>query len=70
MPVYEYQCLDCNHIFSQFFFTLDTGVVCCPVCQSQHLKKLISQIGNVNKKGSTSSCESCSSGNCSSCHAE
>jgi len=70
MPVYEYQCQDCKLFFSQYFFSMDTGTVCCPSCHSQHVKKLISQLGNVVKKGSQSSCESCSSSNCSSCHQE
>lgn len=72
MPVYEYKCQDCEHEFSIFFTSFDTGVVQCPLCQSKNVKKLISCLGNVTRKleSSGSSCGSCSSGNCSSCRGE
>jgi len=72
MPVYEYKCKSCNHNFSIFFQTYDTGEVQCPDCSSKDVKKCISNImviksGAEEYKSSSNSCGSCSSGNCSSC---
>ncbi len=69
MPVYEYQCMQCNHEFSQFFTSFDTDQKVCPICgETKKLVKKISQPSSI-KKNSSEACGSCSSKSCGSCGA-
>lgn len=69
MPIYEYRCKSCKKIFEELVRGKEQ-VVICPDCKSIEVEKLMSvsvQIGG-ESKGGGSSCSTCSSGNCSSCH--
>lgn len=64
MPIYEFVCKDCNKKFEQLCRIDWQGQVKCPGCGSDNIKKILSLFAS---KGS-SSCNSCSGGNCSGCH--
>ena len=40
MPIYEYECQQCQHTFEKLVMTEDA--VECPECQSRKLEKLLS----------------------------
>jgi len=42
MPIYEYQCTDCEHRLEALQKISDPLLIECPVCHHQSLKKLIS----------------------------
>ena len=46
MPVYEYRCQTCGHIFSRRFHTLraaeEEGVPPCPACGAPQVRRLLS----------------------------
>lgn len=51
MPIYEYECYDCNaqvEIFFRSFTDLDTKEVICPNCEGTRLKRRISKVAVVN----------------------
>jgi putative FmdB family regulatory protein len=60
MPLYEYQCSDCNQKFDKLVSYTQSNNMECPNCQSKNTLKLISTfatIGGGNSgKNSTSSC--------------
>lgn len=45
MPIYEYECCDCNHEFEMFSTYHDRDKVKCPKCHSTSIKRLISKLG-------------------------
>lgn len=45
MPIYEYQCKECNEVFETITSTNSSEKVTCTKCGSDQLQKLISQIG-------------------------
>lgn len=42
MPIFEYQCKACCHLFEQLEFASDTHSPLCPVCKCGDVQKLIS----------------------------
>ncbi len=42
MPIYEYQCEQCGHIFEKLVFSGDKEAVDCPACKSTEVKKMMS----------------------------
>jgi putative FmdB family regulatory protein len=42
MPIYEYQCKACGHVFSQLQKMSDAPLADCPVCHKAELQKLVS----------------------------
>lgn len=42
MPIYEFQCDDCEQIFEQMRRITDDTMPGCPACESAHVRKLIS----------------------------
>lgn len=42
MPIYEYKCKKCNHIFEQLQKISDKPLCTCPECGAKQLIKLIS----------------------------
>jgi len=45
MPIYEYQCSDCNYRFDNLQKLSDPILTKCPKCEKETLKKLISAAG-------------------------
>ncbi len=43
MPIYEYECQDCGHVFDTIQKISEEPLIQCPVCQHNALKKLISK---------------------------
>ena len=70
MPIYEYQCQQCNREFEKLVFN-SSEKISCPGCKSKKVKRMMSacafSIGGTFKSTAGSSCGSCASSNCSSC---
>lgn len=49
MPIYEYKCPDCGHVFDVMQKFSDDPVTVCPKCAGQQVKKLISATAFVLK---------------------
>ncbi len=60
MPIFEYQCRDCNFKFEKLVKDPEVKVV-CPNCQKTNNKKLVSNFSSAKPD-----CHSCNS-HCSSC---
>lgn len=45
MPIYEYQCTDCDHAFETLQKMSDAPLSVCPACDKPRLKKKISAPG-------------------------
>ena len=46
MPIYEFQCNDCNTVFEVLVTsTAKTEEILCSRCKSKHVKKLLSSSG-------------------------
>jgi putative FmdB family regulatory protein len=72
MPIYEYKCESCDNEFETLVFGTDEQV-CCPRCEGNDVKRLMSACGFKSGEAFTpssgsSGCATCSSTNCSSCH--
>ncbi|MDL2329280.1 zinc ribbon domain-containing protein [Desulfosarcina sp. OttesenSCG-928-A07] len=50
MPIYEFCCNACNHLFEQLIFSSDQTVPVCPSCDSRDVRKLMSS-GQVRPNG-------------------
>lgn len=70
MPIYEYECIDCGNNFEQLVFSSNEKVRCTK-CESTKVQKKLSAFGMKSGEKFVSSagsaCNSCSSGNCSTC---
>ena len=42
MPIYEYQCEACGHVFEKLQKISDAALTKCPDCDAEALKKLVS----------------------------
>ena len=42
MPLYEYSCRSCRHVFEVLVRPQDTDAPTCPSCKSQDLERLLS----------------------------
>lgn len=72
MPIFEFQCQDCQQDFEKIVSSATTEVK-CPNCQSERVIKKISAFsfksGSKFVSSATSGgCSSCSSHNCRTCH--
>ncbi|UCB46049.1 MAG: zinc ribbon domain-containing protein [Spirochaetota bacterium] len=71
MPVFEYQCNECENLFEILVRTKDQGIS-CPRCNSAHVLKKFSTFaykGDTPSQSTTSSgCSTCSGGSCATCH--
>lgn len=45
MPIYEYNCKDCEHKFEEIQKISDAALVKCPKCGKDSLQKIISAAG-------------------------
>ncbi|MBD3243950.1 MAG: zinc ribbon domain-containing protein [Chitinivibrionales bacterium] len=73
MPIFEYRCKSCGHVFDELLRSADSPAPPCPSCGATEPEKLLSVIGGVHM-GSTKtscpsgpSCSSASGGGCRSC---
>jgi putative FmdB family regulatory protein len=71
MPIYEFRCLACNHVFELLSLAQDdTGELKCPQCQATEAERVLSRVSYVMTSGSGSltrpsvTTKSCSGGNC------
>lgn len=69
MPIYEFQCLECEHEFEELVLRRDEAVA-CPDCGADDVKRLLSGFavtGDARTAGD--SCGSCkpSTGKCKGC---
>lgn len=72
MPIYEYECSQCNEEFETLVIGSSERVR-CPQCKGESVKRLMSACGfkssgNFTPSSGSSGCDTCSSNNCSSCH--
>jgi len=51
MPIYEYQCNNCDHSFEKLIFKGDNEQVVCPKCGANRVKKLFSASSFMSKTG-------------------
>ncbi len=75
MPLFEFQCKNCENIFEDL--VLSNEIPKCPQCQSEKTEKLISRPcrnkgaggsdNDVSTSSSSSACGSCRGGSCSTC---
>ncbi len=42
MPIFEYECKDCNHKFEELFLSSDDSASKCPECGKGNVEKLMS----------------------------
>ncbi len=75
MPLYEFRCEKCENVIERLCRMGSNGKgLTCPTCGGSKLRRLMSVFSARSKGegGSTaavgSSCGSCSSGNCATCH--
>lgn len=74
MPLYEFRCDSCQHVIERLCRVGSNGKgLKCPECGGSKLRRLMSVFSARTKgeSGTTSvgsSCSSCTSGNCASCH--
>jgi putative FmdB family regulatory protein len=71
MPIYEFRCLACSHVFEILSLAQDdTGVLKCPQCQATEAERVLSRASYVMTDGSGSgpkssvTTKSCSGGSC------
>jgi len=48
MPIYEYQCLNCEHIFSKLSRSVQSSnespAIPCPECSSENTRRIVSNV--------------------------
>jgi len=49
MPIYEYKCMDCGHVFTEKRSIKERDKVTCPKCKSSNVKRKFA-IANVKIK--------------------
>ena len=70
MPIYEFKCLECSHVFELLQMNSDEKVeMCCPECKSENFERIISTTHYSMAPGASGARASaqtrtCSSGSC------
>jgi len=69
MPIYEFKCLDCSHVFELLLMNRDEVEMQCPQCCSENFERIISSTHYsmpVSSSGARASCQTrtCSGGSC------
>lgn len=67
MPLYEYKCSQCDHLFELLLRNSDETPGTCPKCGSRHVEKLMSAfaVGATQPSYPKSKCGSCAqAGSC------
>jgi len=74
MPIYEFECQKCGHLFETIVPSSSSPFPPCESCNSKRIKKAISRFGfssggkSVGSLGGSSGCSSCTASSCSSCN--
>jgi len=75
MPLYEFRCDKCGHVFERLCRMGENGKgLTCPECRGRRLRRLMSVFAtrvageSTRRALSGSSCSTCTSGNCATCH--
>ncbi|MFP4163042.1 MAG: FmdB family zinc ribbon protein [Chitinispirillaceae bacterium] len=61
MPLYEYRCEKCSHLFEELVSTHHNQILPCPSCGSENTTKQMSAVGGI-AMGKSSSAPSCTTG--------
>ncbi len=73
MPIYEYQCKECNNRFECLIIGSDNDVS-CPECHGEKVERLMSACRfksgghDASSAAPSGGCAGCSGGSCSTCH--
>ena len=55
MPIYEYQCLDCGHVFSKLSRSVQSAeespAIPCPECGSKNTRRIVSNVAVLDALG-------------------
>ena len=44
MPIFEFKCVDCGHVFEKIFMRSDEEVsISCPACQCESIERVVSR---------------------------
>jgi len=64
MPIYEYQCKQCQHDFEALIWSQrDEQAICCPKCQCKDLGRILSPFStSATSAGSSLSSSACGPG--------
>lgn len=54
MPIYEYRCQKCGHVFEEFVRFGEEPELKCPRCESTEVRKAVSLFGTSGSGGSSS----------------
>ena len=61
MPIYEYECQKCGHVFDKFVRSMSAPLqVECPECHSTDCRKNITTFGTVGASAGQSGASECS----------
>ena len=68
MPIFEFRCVDCGHVFEKIFMNSDDTVdMQCPECKSESFERVVSRKSHIMARGSGEkpklTTRSCGSGN-------
>jgi len=63
MPIFEFRCSKCNHVFEEFVFSynVDTSKLECPQCGEKNVQKLMSAFSSSFGSTAGSQASSCGS---------
>jgi putative FmdB family regulatory protein len=67
MPIFEFRCKKCQHVFEEFVFSSNSSVedISCPTCGENNIEKLMSAFcsaGSNSTSGFAAPSSSCGSG--------
>jgi putative FmdB family regulatory protein len=72
MPIYEFMCAKCGHVFESLVGMGRDKDAVCPKCGAAEVQKLLSSFGigggGSRLKSASSGCTTCSTKTCSTCH--
>lgn len=67
MPIWEFKCQRCQHVFETLVRSHDHQQPTCPACGSEVLQKLVSGFSYRGRGGAGSNCAGCTGRNCATC---
>lgn len=52
MPIYEFRCMDCGHVFEKIFLSSDEEAdLRCPECDGESSERVVSRTNHVMARG-------------------